>query len=205
MYYHARPLKYVKYGKVEGNPEPDEDFGVSYRWLSNHCGHFPQVWLSRSHSRITGIRNYKDQILFSFDVIKGFPIHYDWWNYILGWTWQKELSGLDPVRDAARYNEEIWKAAKRFYEPLEEDDREEWLRHMERDLPGDPRNFSSAEEWLMSAVFRKQDQVVVPSLNLKAAKEVFCRSEKEKKKLRKMGFIEDRIKIRKFPNPDSWV
>ena len=54
---------------------------------------------------------------------------------------------------------------------------------------------SSYEDFLNRYLFVENDQVVVPSLNLKAAKQVFCRNEKQVKVLRHMGFINDRIKI----------
>jgi hypothetical protein len=50
-------------------------------------------------------------------------------------------------------------------------------------------------------LFVERDQVVVPSLNLKAAKHIICRTEKQRKALRKMGFIEDRIEIK---NLKTW-
>jgi len=43
----------------------------------------------------------------------------------------------------------------------------------------------------------EHDRVVVPGLDLKAAKTVVCRSERQKKALRRMGFLEDRIEIRR--------
>ena len=57
------------------------------------------------------------------------------------------------------------------------------------------------EEFLKKHLFVENDQVVVPSLNLKSAKEIFCKNEKQKKALRKMGFIEDRIKIKNIKYP----
>ena len=52
------------------------------------------------------------------------------------------------------------------------------------------------DAFLKDYVFVDRDQVVVPSLNLKPAKVVICRDERQKKALRRMGFIEDRITIR---------
>jgi len=40
---------------------------------------------------------------------------------------------------------------------------------------------------------------VVPSLNLKTARHILCRNERQKKALRQVGFIEDRIEVRKVP------
>lgn len=182
-------MKYVEYGKIYGNPDPDGCFSECYRWLSNYCGYFPQVWLSRSHSRITGIRSCRDQVLFGFDVIRGFPLNYDWWCYMLSPIMKAVYGGLDPIRDIGAINEILFGEVKRVY------------RSWPDEFSGDPHDSETVDDWLEKHVFVKHDQVVVPSLNLKAAKEVFCGSEKEKKKLRKLGFIEDRIKIRKFPNP----
>lgn len=55
------------------------------------------------------------------------------------------------------------------------------------------------ERLLRRHVFVERDQVVVPSLNLKAAGRILCRNERQKKQLRRMGFIEDRIEIRAMP------
>ena len=54
----------------------------------------------------------------------------------------------------------------------------------------------SAGEWMQQFLLSKEDQVVVPKLNLKSAKRIFVRSERQKKQLRKLGFIEDRIEFR---------
>jgi hypothetical protein len=48
-------------------------------------------------------------------------------------------------------------------------------------------------------VFVERDQFVVPSLNLKTARRILCRNERQKKALRRMGFIEDRIEVRNMP------
>lgn len=92
MFYHARELRYVDYGKVEP-PPPDALDGywtARYQWLGRHCGFWPQVWLSRSRSRITGFRRrlpskrwQRDQVLFGFDPVRGFPVDYGNWEEIL--------------------------------------------------------------------------------------------------------------------------
>jgi len=56
------------------------------------------------------------------------------------------------------------------------------------------------EKFLHKYLFAEVDQVVLPSLNLKAAKKIICRNEKQKKKLLKMGFIEDRVQIKNIKN-----
>jgi hypothetical protein len=211
MYYHARPFKYVVYGKVEGNPDPgDPDFEAVYRWLAAKCGYFPQVWLSRSHSIITGMRETAggrkvvqkarksdgDQVMFAFQDIQGFPVAYDPWHWVMGpvmgWNARNPGSVEDSIEEIDR---KIWKG-------MVEIDHEN-----ERAGDEDPyiatRGCRSFEEWLDKVLFVKMDQVVVPSLNLKAAKKVYCKNEKQKKSLRKMGFIEDRIEIRRF-HPMPW-
>jgi hypothetical protein len=180
MYYHARPLKYVECGKIYPNPTPDDDLVFCYRWIGNYCGFYPQVWLSRSTSWMTGYQNEKDKVLFCFDVLKGFPISYTVWERLMGALWPAELEGFDPVDDIKKVNA---------------------LLNFQLHPSGLPEEF---DDWLKENAFFKDDQVVVPSLNLKSAKEIHCRNEKQKKKLRKMGFIEDRIRIRNMPYGDRW-
>ena len=206
MYYHARPMKYVVYGKVGGNPEPDDWLDPAYRWLGQHCGFFPQVWLARGASVITGIRPWKASkkrdmrqkknrrdVLFGFDTIVGFPVDYDAWHWIIGTAdwYEKEHGRIADKASARLYEEWFWadhvKSDKRDAAESPED--KEWLLTY---------NFASMDDWLTRELFVKRDQVVVPSLNLKAAKKVICRDERQKKALRQMGFIEDRIEIRNF-------
>ena len=77
-----------------------------------------------------------------------------------------------------------------------------YLESLEEDPPeyDDPFmdtwiKFHDVDKVLNSQLFILQDQVVVPALNLKSAKEIIVENERKKKILRKMGFIEDRIKI----------
>ena len=58
------------------------------------------------------------------------------------------------------------------------------------------RETRDVRDVLSKHLFVKHDQVVVPNLNLKAAKLIICRDEHQKKALRRMGFIEDRLVIR---------
>jgi len=187
MYYHCRDLKHVSYGKVYPPPEDVVDFMLPmYKWLGHHCGYCPQVWLSRSASAITGFKNtYKKftPILFVFDDIKGFHLRYDTWELIMNALLNEEtfegqndsvvklLNGLvaDYVEAGDGLDEEL----------------EFWVRSR-----------YNLDDFLRDYLFVEYDQLVVPSLNLKSAKQVICRNERQKKKLRKMGFIEDRIKIR---------
>ena len=205
MYYHCRDLKYVEYGKVLPPPEycVDDDFADAYKWLGHYCGFFPQIWLSRSTSCITGygIRSksvsyekgkkkttfHKDKgsVLFGFDNVQGFPVDYNVWCYFLcllagrKWNSIKEVNKIlidrltSSSEDAKKddyYNEDT------FYS--------EW------------DNSDGLDDYLNKYLFVKRDQVVVPALNLKSAKKIVCKNEKEKKKLRRMGFIEDRIVIK---------
>jgi len=203
MYYHCRPLKYVEYGKVEPPPVDSIDWMLPlYRWLGHYCGYCPQVWLSRSCSSITGYRDNRrlkkskfviskrsetkisqDSVLFGFDIIKGFPVSYRHWEMVLN----------------ALINEDVFekqdKAIEKMFNSMVQDCKEE---HEEPD--GEIADWISSgcnlETYLKQYLFQEVDQVVVPSLNLKSAKKIICHNEKQKKKLLKMGFIEDRILIK---------
>jgi len=194
MYYHCRELKYVEYGKV--NPPPADkvdDWMISaYDWLGHHCGYNPQVWLARSHSAITGYRSSHSSpcVLFGFDVIKGFAVNYEPWCMLLNILVNQQTKTFDEK------NKEIIKHLNEYigeYEAGEEMDSElsGWLK-CNRDL----------DRYLKEYLFKEMDQVVVPSLNLKAAKKIICSDDKIKKKLRKMGFIEDRIFVK---NLKKWT
>jgi hypothetical protein len=192
MFYHFRPLKYVVYGKV--GPPPieavDPHFALAYEWLGQYCGYWPQVWLARSRSAITGFRWARkknrppDGVLFGFDYIKGFPVAYDFWCDLLFPLINSK--GLEAANVAVpRYLE--------------------WMSS-EADLADDPpfrtwMESQDLDEVLRRHLFVEHDQVVVPALNLKAAKHIICRTEKQKKALRRMGFIEDRIEIK---NVTTW-
>jgi hypothetical protein len=184
MYYHSRDLKYVKYDKVGAYVTDDNWLIPSYKWLGNYCGFFPQIWLSRSSSYITGKRFDKNQILLGFEYIKGFPLDYDQWHNVLdGVSCGNCLEETDDF-------EVLEKRMIDYFKKSNEWDDKEKLEGNDRGFP--VRNY---EDWRDNYLFVENDQVVVPRLNLKVAKEIICRNEKQKKSLRKMGFIEDRIKI----------
>lgn len=201
MYYHTQKLKYVNYGKIYPAPlgAIDEYFLKPYQWLGKYCGYSPQIWLGRGKTAITGYkskykqkgskysgarRNFEPNVMFTFDIIKGFPVDYDLWCSILN-----PLIGCeDPVRhgdDAIKKSFEEWHndCKKDNIEITPNSELWKWV------------SSSSYEDFLNRYLFVENDQVVVPSLNLKAAKQVFCRNEKQVKVLRHMGFINDRIKI----------
>jgi hypothetical protein len=192
MYYHCRPLKFVEYGKVYPPPikEIDEFMIMPYRWLGHYCSFFPQVWLSRSYSSITGFKNKytkeKDGILFGFDIIQGFPLSFQPWELLIG-----TLMNLDDHSTIEQLNRKI---QQDFIEIEKDCIKEKW------DLDGEIKKWvdcgRNIDTYLKKHVFVEVDQVVVPSLNLKVAKKIICRDERQKKALRKMGFIEDRIQIR---------
>lgn len=195
MYYHCREMKYTEYGKVLPPPISSydgwEEFRKLYEWLGKHCGYCPQIWLSRSRSVLTGYKRKPcfddDWVMFGFDTIKGFPIHFDRWEFLMC-----ELMG----------RQDIGKHIDEFLEFYKEDGKDEPLDQefeylLEYRVLGEKR-------FLEKHLFIEHDQVVVPSLNLKVAKEIICRNEKQKKKLRKMGFIEDRIKIKNLKYPYSY-
>lgn len=188
MFYHARELKYVKYDKVFPAPEEkiDDFYKGAYRWLGKYCGFYPQIWLSRSKSCYTGYKNKnKDpRIMFGFEYIKGFPLDYGNWCMVLG----RLANCKDSVKNG---DNEIIKDMNKMLKVYEEEkldlneDKMLYMWNETKDL----------QKTLESKLFIENDQVVVPSLNLKSAKVVYCRDEKQKKVLRKMGFIEDRVKI----------
>lgn len=188
MYYHHRELQYVEYGKIYPPPieSLDPDFALAYRWLGQYCGFFPQVWLSRSSSSITGYfssgprkKFRQDGLLFGFESIRGFPLAFDLWCELLN-----VLINLKSIEQAN-------KAVQAHFEE----------RAHDPDLREEPislawRKTGDLQHVLSKHLFVKHDQVVVPNLNLKAAKLVICRNEYQKKALRQMGFIEDRLIIR---------
>jgi len=188
MYYHCRPLKYVRYGKIKPPPEKviDDDFICCYKWLGQYCGYCPQIWLSRSKSCLTGYRSSnskkEDFVMFGFDVIEGFCLDFDTWAIFIHSIMTFCRRKINP--SLIEINENIYSDLKEYL----------------NDDGGFMKNFKdkSFEEILDKVLFVENDQVVVPSLNLKVAKQIFCRTEKVKRKLRKLGFIEDRIKI--MPN-----
>lgn len=188
MYYHSRELKHVEYDKVLPAPIEfiDEHFLEAYKWLGKYCGYCPQIWLSRSRSCLTGYKgrgwgkwenDKSEKIMFGFDVIKGFPLDFDTWELILGPLMNKEKISV---------------FMKDMYKMIMEDG---------GDFSGDMgiKDYIEKGEdyFLKKYLFVEKDQVVVPSLNLKSAKIIFCKSEKHVKALRKMGFINDRIRIQK--------
>ena len=208
MYYHCRPLKYVTYGKVfpPAADTYDRWDACMYGWLGHHCGFYPQVWLSRSHSSITGYKRYKrlkksyywakspgtrkaikisnDSVLFGFDIIKGFHVSYCHWEVLMNSLMNTE--GFEEQnKDIVRNLNGIVEMYKEDNESVDDREIKDWV-DSGQDL----------EVFLKKYVFVERDQIVVPSLNLKSAKKIICRNEKQKKKLRKMGFIEDRIQIK---------
>ena len=209
VYYHCRPLKYVEYGKVLPSPDPDPDLLPAYRWLGHYCGYCPQIWLSRGDISMTGARNLiipkkvkgypgarrdmranRDSVLFCFDLIRGFPVDSDVWCVIILYTvMNMPKAGLDAVNRQICINMDEWAEAV-----LEDDPHE--LEHGYCPPAAAWLKCRDISTFLKQHVFVERDQVVVPSLNLKAAKEIICRDERQKKALRRMGFIEDRITIR---------
>lgn len=205
MYYHCRPLKYVEYGKVVPYKEKDSWLMPAYDWLGYYCGYSPQIWLSRSTSRITGFKDgdvvikkqknvigrksiakiNNNSVLFGFENIKGFPVEYELWCILLN-----TLINIDSG-SKEKINEILEEKLNLFYEWAEQDndlDEDNFLK--------DWHKMQNFDLYLKKYLFVEKNQVVVPSLNLKAAKKIICKNEKQKKKLRHMGFIEDRITIK---------
>jgi hypothetical protein len=118
--------------------------------------------------------------MFGFEHIRGFPLDYTEWHAILNSLLMKPwVSFEDANKHIQAYltNIRTWDA---------------------EDGALQSSGYYELESFLKESLFVKRDQVVVPTLNLKSAKKIFCRNEKQKKALRKMGFIEDRIMIHNF-------
>ena len=184
MFFHLRNLKYVKYGKVKGFIEDKDAYIPAYKWIESYCGYYPQVWLSRSTSYITGKRVKKEGILFGFEHIgnynDAFYIDFNQWDHALvflyNYTNDYSHRGIKPQTI--------------------ENDLKDYFNSLNREFPND-KIFKTYDfdDWKNNYLFIENDQVVLPNVNLKSAKEIICKNERQKKVLRKMGFIEDRIKI----------
>ena len=185
MFYHCRELKYVKYDKVyPPSEEKADDFLISaYKWLGKHCGFCPQIWLSRSRSSITGYRTrsytvknrkrrflpkHDDIVMFGFENVKGFPIDYEHWEWLIN-----VLCNESKNQDKAliNYLDEI------LLDVIEDAEAGEELNGVLLNW----KRSTDLNDFLKRFVFVENDQVVVPSLNLKSAKQIFCRNEKQKK------------------------
>ena len=191
MYWHSRPLRFVRYGKV--GPPPWEEVWDSlrpaYLWLGQHTGYAPQVWFARGSRRITGYRSEVDSALFGFDILPGaLGLAYDPWCEVIsalsGGSWEVSLAELD--QEIVRSLDGVLRFIREEGFEMNAEYRE-WEKH--RDLT----------RWLDRFLFVGDDQYVLPQVNLKSSKEIWVRNERQKKRLRRLGFIEDRIKIRRVP------
>ena len=206
MYYHCRPLKYVEYGKVFPHKDDENWLLPAYKWLGHYCGYCPQVWLSRCDIGMTGYwceRSLKsrwssgkkaDDILFGFDIIIGFPIDYGFWcGHFLNGVINK------PKASVVEINKDIAEWLDVHLADFGKEDREGFAAGKHPLEAAWERFRPDFDAFLKGYVFVERGQVVVPSLNLKVAKKVLCRDERQKKALRRLGFIEDRIVIRNMP------
>ena len=214
MYQHSTPLKYVKYGIIEPYCDEDNWLLSAYKWLGFHCGYCPHVWLARGNSAITGFRSrtllkkrkmviqkrketkiHADSILFEFSVLPKkdvFPVDYDIWSFIL-----TTISNTKSKSTKEEFDNELRKILNQFlkYEIEDKEQNEDYVSDCS--YIWDWANFNgNVDAYMKKYLFVEHDQIVVPSLNLKMAKQIICRNEKQKKELRRMGFIEDRIKIK---------
>lgn len=205
MYYHTQEMKYVQYGKIYPPPiEVIDDFLIKpYQWLGKYCKFMPQIWLSRSKLGMTGYKsqtkrkggkyfgtrkNFEPNVMFGFDIIKGFPVDFEIWCFCLN----PLMNCKDPIREG---DDAIKRSFDEWYKDCKEDPDigvDNFKPNGELYKWSHSRDF---QDFLNRYMFVENDQVVVPSLNLKAAKQIFCRNEKQVKALRHMGFIHDRIKI----------
>jgi len=206
MYYHSRPIKFVNYGKVFPPPISEYkgwgEFLNLYNWLGSYCNYTPQIWLSRSKNYITGYNSNpkfpkkrkfvinenknEDYVMFGFENIIGFPVDYRLWEIIMN----PLMSSKDSVKNGNKNIESYMNEILNSYEEDKiEVTKEDYEMHCWKQCGCDINKF------LKDYLFKENDQVVLPSLNLKSAKIIYCRDERQVKKLRNMGFIKDRIKI----------
>jgi len=130
-----------------------------------------------------------DSALFGFDILPGaLGLAYDPWCEVIsalsGGSWEVSLAELD--QEIVRSLDGVLRFIREEGFEMNAEYRE-WEKH--RDLT----------RWLDRFLFVGDDQYVLPQVNLKSAKEIWVRNERQKKRLRRLGFIEDRIKIRRVP------
>ena len=206
MYYHQLSLRYVEYGTIVPQDDESGRNRSAYQWLGHYCGYFPQIWLSRANINLTGYRSdcprqgsggrqrreVQDRILFGFDQIHGFPVICHFWH---GFALNAALyaDGFEEINESVmnRLDCGLESAVEQNGDRLNPDWYE--LEIGWRDVR------PNLAEFLRKYAFVERDQFVVPSLNLKTAKRILCRNERQKKALRQMGFIEDRIEVRNMP------
>jgi hypothetical protein len=131
-----------------------------------------------------------DSVLFGFDIIPGgYPVSYSYWEMVLMF--------LD-LNNNKTFQEQNKHMAKEITNLIKSCREEDGLK--DEDFDPEMKAWISCngdfDLFLKKYLFVEVDQVVVPSLNLKCAKQIICKDEKQKKALRRMGFIEDRIKIK---------
>ena len=120
--------------------------------------------------------------MFGFDIIKGFPVDYGLWCHF--------LNPLMGCKDGIKEGDKV------LVETIKQ-----WVKDAkEENLPDDKittlwKRYGCLKAILDLGLFVENDQVVVPALNLKSAKMVYCRNETQVKDLLRMGYIRDRVKI----------
>lgn len=210
MYYHCLSLKYVEYGTILPHDDKSNEFRLGYEWLGTYCGYCPQIWLSRANIDITAYRTalspkfnrgrsgreVQDRILFGFDQLHGFPIDlYFWERFVLNLV----LNLPNDIELLPNVDEYLIDNLERSMQDSIKEHGDELHRDLDRLEFGWREERPDLDSFLRKHAFVERDQFVVPSLNLKTAKRILCRNEQQKKALRRMGFIEDRIEIRNMP------
>jgi hypothetical protein len=136
------------------------------------------------------LREKKDSVLFGFDIIRGFPVDYTFWCLFLYSAMRMPTASPSDMNvDAAAGLDAVLVDLKEEHGQNYDTIKYPLWAAWERFRP-------DFDAFLRSYAFVERDQAVVPSLNLKSAKKVICHDERQKKALRRMGFIEDRIQIR---------
>ena len=171
----------------------------AYEWLGREVGFAPMIWLSRSQRCLSAFRERKSDVCFGFDIMPGaVPLDYGVWSDILHTFMRAHSSqvGSPPSSDKSRDDDGMLERSfSDFVSYLKTEDsfpiaREPHWAHWDA--------HHNLRDLLDRYLFVLNDQVILPRLNLKSAKEIWVRNDRQKKKLRGMGFIEDRIKVRRI-------
>jgi hypothetical protein len=201
MFWHTLGLRHVRYGKVEPAPwsAVDPRMRPVYEWLGQQVGFSPQIWLSRSQRCLSAFRERKDDVCFGFNIMPGaVPLDYGVWCDILHPLMRAHglKPGSGPPSDASQSADGLIEDS--FDDLVSFLKEEGWFPCQREPHWNHWDAHHDLQALLERYLFVLNDQVVVPRLNLKSAKEIWVRNDRQKKKLRRMGFIEDRIKVRRI-------
>jgi len=175
MYYYAGDIEEVFCGRIRPRLEKDSLLETAYRWLGRHCGFFPPLWVSRNQNKLVGYNIESQKVLFGFKRMNGFGVIYDEWITLVGILANLKTSSFYYV-DQVLFEE---------------------LQILEKDGMVDFEGTKNLREYLQKKVFKKSDQIIVQSLDLRRSDIIICKSKIQKAALIKKGFPASKIKIKK--------